>query len=60
MDLVKTQIKILQNALRGDNETIVSNEETIANGKKNGGIKQVKWKKQPLKWLNLPWKQPKP
>ena len=31
--LVKTQIKILQNAIRGDRET-VANNETIQNGKK--------------------------
>jgi len=32
--LAKTQVKILQNAIRADNEAIVSNEETINNGKK--------------------------
>ena len=32
--LVKVQIKILQNALRGDRETIAINEQTIENGKK--------------------------
>jgi hypothetical protein len=32
--LVKTQVKVLQNALRGDHETIAINEETIQNGKK--------------------------
>jgi methyl-accepting chemotaxis protein len=32
--LVKTQIKILQNALKGDQETIRINEETMQNGKK--------------------------
>jgi chaperonin GroEL (HSP60 family) len=31
--LVKTQIKILQNALKGDQETIAINEQTIKNGK---------------------------
>jgi hypothetical protein len=32
--LVRTQIKVLQNAIRGDQETVVSNEETIQNGRK--------------------------
>ena len=32
--LVQTQIKILQNALRGDKETIAINEQTIQNGKR--------------------------
>ena len=32
--LVKVQIKILQNALHGDRETIAINEQTIENGKK--------------------------
>jgi X-X-X-Leu-X-X-Gly heptad repeat protein len=32
--LVKTQIKILQNALSADQESVLANEETIANGKR--------------------------
>jgi hypothetical protein len=32
--LVKTQIKILQNAIRGDKQTVEINQETINNGKK--------------------------
>jgi len=32
--LVKTQIKILQNAILGDQETVAINEETIKNGQK--------------------------
>jgi hypothetical protein len=32
--LVRTQIKVLQNAIRGDQETVVSNEETIQNSRR--------------------------
>ena len=39
--LVKTQIKILQNALLGDKETVESNEETIRNGRKMAELSSI-------------------
>ncbi len=39
--LAKTQVKILQNAIRGDKETVVSNEETIGHGKKMAELNNI-------------------